>query len=83
MPRVPMNQPEDAEGEVARLYEAVGIMLGRVPHSYRILSNSPLVAKMLLPINAVLQREGAGSVLTTRLKEMVIIKTSRLNACAY
>ncbi len=83
MSRVAMNQPEDAGGEVARLYEAVEIMLGRVPHSYRILSNSPLVAKMLLPINAVLQREGAGSVLTTRLKEMVIIKTSRLNGCAY
>jgi len=77
------NSIEDAEGEVANLYQAVDAMLGRVPNSYKILSHSPLVAKMLLPFNAVLQREGAGSVLTTKLKEMVVIKTSHVNGCAY
>ncbi len=40
-------------------------------------------AAVLLPLNAVLQREGAGSVLSTRIKEMVIIKTSQINGCAY
>ncbi len=58
-------------------------MLGRVPNSYRALLHSPHVAAVLLPLNAVLQREGAGSVLSTRLKEMVIIKTSQINGCAY
>ncbi len=65
------------------LAEAVTAMLGRVPNSYRVLLHSPLVAAMLLPLNAVLQREGAGSVLSTRIKEMVVIKTSQLNGCAY
>ena len=83
MREIPMIDPETAEGEVANLYEAVSLMLGRVPNSYRFLAHSPLVAKMLLPINAVLQREGAGSVLSTRLKEIVIIKTSHVNGCAY
>jgi hypothetical protein len=78
-----MIEPEDATGDVAVLYEAVEQMLGRVPHSYRVLANSPLVAKMLVPFNAVLQRQGAGSVLSTRIKEMVVIKTSHLNGCAY
>ena len=81
--RVPMIEPEDAVGDVAVLYDAVDAMLGRVPHSYRVLANSPHVAKMLVPFNAVLQRQGAGSVLDTKLKEMVVIKTSHLNGCEY
>ncbi len=82
-PRIPMIDPAAADGDVATLFDAVQAMLGRVPHSYRILAQSPLVAKMLVPFNAVLQRQGAGSVLTTRIKEMVVIKTSRINGCAY
>ena len=58
-------------------------MLGRVPNFYRALLHSPHVASLLLPLNAVLQREGAGSVLSTRIKEMVVIKTSQTNGCAY
>ena len=83
MSRIEMIDPEDATGEVAVLYEAVTEMLGRVPHSYRVMAQSPHVAKMLVPFNAVLQRQGAGSVLTTKIKEMVVIKTSQLNGCAY
>ncbi len=83
MSRVGMIEPEDAHGDVAVLYHAVEQMLGRVPHSYRVLANTPHVAKMLVPFNAVLQRQGAGSVLSTRIKEMVVIKTSHLNGCAY
>lgn len=81
--RVSMIDPENATGDVAILFEAVKAMLGRVPNSYRILGHSPLVAKMLIPFNAVVQREGAGSVLTAKLKEMVVIKTSHVNGCRY
>jgi alkylhydroperoxidase family enzyme len=73
------NLPEKSQAVV----EAVAAMLGRVPNSYRVLLHSPHVAAMLLPLNAVLQREGAGSVLSTRIKEMVVIKTSQINGCAY
>ena len=65
------------------MFAAVTAMLGRVPNSYRTLARSPLVAKMLVPFNATIQREGAGSILTSKLKEMVIIKTSHLNQCNY
>ena len=83
MDRVRMLDPETAENEVASLFEAATEMLGRVPNSYRVLARSPLVAKMLLPFNAVLQREGAGSILTTKIKEIAVIKTSQLNGCKY
>ena len=83
MTRIELIEPEDASGDVAVLYDAVTDMLGRVPHSYRVMAQSPHVAKMLVPFNAVLQRQGAGSVLTTKIKEMVVIKTSHLNGCAY
>ncbi len=83
MARVEMIDPQEAEGATKDLFEAVSAMLGRVPNSYRALALSPLVAQFLAPFNAVLQREGAGSILTTRIKEMVVIKTSQLNGCAY
>ena len=37
-----------------------------------------MVSKLLLPFNAAMQREGAGSRLTSKLKEMVVIKTVTL-----
>lgn len=82
-PRVSMIDPATATGDAAMLFEAVSAMLGRVPNSYRILGHSPLVAKMLIPFNAVVQRQGAGSVLTAKLKEMAVIKTSHVNGCRY
>ena len=82
-PRISMIDPADAKGDVAILFDALRAMLGRVPNMYRILGRSPLVAKMLVPFNAVVQRQGAGSVLTAKIKEMVVIKTSHLNGCNY
>lgn len=69
--------------EIQNMFGAVTQMLGRVPNSYRTLARSPLVAKMLVPFNATIQREGAGSVLSSKLKEMVVIKTSHINQCSY
>ena len=81
--RIEMIDVDSAEGDMARFFKGAIEMLGRVPNSYRILARSPLTAKMLLPFNAVIQREGAGSILSTRIKEMAIIKTSHVNGCAY
>jgi hypothetical protein len=83
MSRVSQIGLDEAQGETAHLYEATTQMLGRVPHSFQVLGQTPLVARMLLLFNATMQREGAGSVLSCKLKEMVIIKTSQVNACNY
>tara|TARA_B100001245_G_scaffold105545_1_gene76885 strand:+ start:820 stop:1056 length:237 start_codon:yes stop_codon:yes gene_type:complete len=78
-----MIDGDEVEGEVKLLFDGVTAMLGRVPNSYRVLARVPLVSKLLLPFNASMQREGAGSLLTSKIKEMVIIKTSHINACNY
>ena len=78
-----MIDGDEVKGEVKLLFDAVTGMLGRVPNSYRVLARVPLVSKLLLPFNASMQREGAGSLLTSKIKEMVIIKTSHINACNY
>ena len=83
MSRIKMIDGDEVKGEVKLLFDAVTGMLGRVPNSYRVLARVPLVSKLLLPFNASMQREGAGSLLTSKIKEMVIIKTSHINACNY
>lgn len=83
MSRIGMVEDAEATGEARVLFEAVKSMLGRVPNSYRVLARIPLVSKLMLPLNGTLQREGAGSLLTTKIKEMVIIKTSQINGCKY
>ena len=83
MSRIEMVDLDIDDHEIQNLFSAVTAMLSRVPNSYRTLARSPLVAKMLVPFNAVVQREGAGSVLSTKLKEMVVIKTSDINQCSY
>lgn len=81
--RIRLIRDDELSAESRNLFEAVKAMLGRVPNSYRVLARVPLVAKMLIPFNAVMQRQGAGSILTAKIKEMVIIKTSHLNGCRY
>lgn len=81
--RIRLVRDDELTGETKHLFGAVTVMLGRVPNSYRVLARVPLVAKLLIPFNAVMQRQGAGSILTTKIKEMVIIKTSHLNGCRY
>lgn len=83
MSRIEMVDPNNISGEIEKMFGAVTAMLGRVPHSYRVLARVPMVSKLLLPFNAAMQREGAGSLLTSKIKEMVIIKTSHINACSY
>ncbi|MBT3765456.1 MAG: hypothetical protein HOB79_13435 [Rhodospirillaceae bacterium] len=83
MDRLTMLDTEIADTTAKTVYDAAVDMLGRVPHSYRVMMHSPLVLMTLLPFNAVMQREGAGSILTTKLKEMVVVKTSHVNGCEY
>ena len=83
MCRIPMIDVDKAEGDNALYFEAAKEFLGRVPNSARVLGHSPHVAKMYIAFNAVLQREGAGGLLSSKIKEMVILKTSQVNSCDY
>ncbi len=81
--RAPIIDPATATGEVQRFFEASAQMRGRIPNSTRVWAHIPYLAKFQLPAGTVLQREGAGGVLSCRIKEMAILKTSHVNTCNY
>ncbi len=83
MARAPINDPAAATGQAALFFEATTHLRGRVPNSARVWGHAPYIAKFQLPLGAVLQREGAGGVLSCRIKEMAILKTSHVNTCRY
>ena len=83
MARVRLIHPEEAEGEAARFLQGSIQLRGRATNAARAWANIPHVAKYYLPFGATLQREGLGGVLSSRIKEMVIIKTSQVNGCDY
>jgi AhpD family alkylhydroperoxidase len=83
MQRLPKIEKEDACGDLARFYETVTALLGRVPNFYRTISHAPWLAMLLLPFNAAVQRQWPGSRPPGRIKELVVIKTSHVNGCRY
>lgn len=83
MARIPPIHPEAVDGDLADFYGTVNEVFGRVPNSLRTLAHAPLLAMLLIPFNATVQREWPGARLSGRIKEMVVIKTSQVNGCAY
>ena len=81
--RVELIDPASATGERAKFFEATKDFRGRIPNSSRAWAHIPHIAKLFLAFGAALQREGAGGVLTCKIKEMCIIKTSQINTCNY
>ena len=83
MQRVPVVDPRTATGEVARFFEATARFRGRVPNSSLVWGHIPYVAKFQLLAGVALQREGGGGLLSCRIKEMAILRTSHVNTCSY
>jgi len=81
--RVPILDLAAATGEVARFFEASAQLRGRVPNSSLVWGHIPYIAKFQLPAGVALQRESAGGVLSCRIKEMAVLKTSHVNTCSY
>ena len=81
--RISMKDLNSEDPLTKLCFSAATEMLGRVPNSHRVAAHAPFMQMMLTPFTAVMQREGGGSVLTSKLKEMVIIKTSQTNGCDY
>jgi hypothetical protein len=83
MSRISTVDPKTATGEVARFFEATTQFRGRVPNSSLVWGHIPHIAKFQLLAGAGLQREGGGGLLSCRIKEMAVLKTSHVNRCAY
>ena len=83
MPRVPLVQDGDATEDVRAAFEAANRFNGRVANSMRTFAHSPAILKYLLPLQAVLQKDGLGCKLDARTRALAMIKVSALNECGY
>ncbi|MED5579785.1 MAG: hypothetical protein VX794_07090 [Nitrospinota bacterium] len=81
--RVTPKDPDKAEGITAKFFDASKKLRGRIPNSVRAWAHIPHIAKFFLPFSITLQREAGGGVLSSKIKEMVVIKTSHVNNCNY
>lgn len=64
------------------LFDSAAEILGQLPNSFLMGAHVPFI-QMMMSFTASLQRQGGGGILTTRLKEMAVVKTSHLNGCNY
>ncbi len=83
MARLPFVQDDDASPEVRAVFEAANNFNGRVPNALRVFAHSPAIVKFLLPLQAVLQKDGLGCKLDARVRALAMNKVSALNACRY
>jgi alkylhydroperoxidase family enzyme len=75
---------EDATGVAAEVFAASDKLMGRTSNLVRILSNhSPYIARWFFGLVATVRQPGLGAASDTRLRSLVNIKTSMINACAY
>lgn len=81
--RLPLLSPATAQGEAARYLAAAGTMPGGLTNAMRTWAHDPYQSKLFLPLQVVLEREGAGSILPTPLKVLVSIRIGHLNKAAY
>lgn len=83
MARLSLVDIDSFTGPLAERYEYIKRSVGRVNTLVRVFAHLPEVSKFLMFNPMVIQREGAGGVLSTRIKEMVVIKTSLINGCQH
>lgn len=83
MSRVPLLERENAGGEIARTFDILNNFQRRQVNSTRATAHSPFLARIFYPLVQTLVREGLGTVLSSKIKEIAVIKTSQLNGCDY
>jgi hypothetical protein len=83
MARLPLIHDNEATGSVSAAFEAANRFNGRVANSMRTFAHSPAILKFLLPLQAVLQKDGLGCKLDARTRALAMNKVSALNECRY
>jgi alkylhydroperoxidase family enzyme len=80
MPRIAVLGPEGVSSEVREMFERFKRIRGNVPNMFRTLAYRPEIALTAeAHMNAVLTT----GTLDKALKEMVVVRTSANNRCAY
>lgn len=83
MARLPFVKDEEASPGVRSAFEAANNFNGRVANSMRVFAHSPAIVKFLLPLQAILQKDGLGCKLDAKTRALAMIKVSALNECKY
>jgi uncharacterized peroxidase-related enzyme len=81
--RIPYLSDDDLTPDQRAVLDARHEVFGRNSAFQRIVTRTPKVARWFLPFVFSLQRGGAGGLLDGRTKEIAVLKTSMLNACAF
>jgi alkylhydroperoxidase/carboxymuconolactone decarboxylase family protein YurZ len=83
MARLPFVEDNTESKEVRAAFEAARRFNGRVANSMRLYAHSPAILKFLLPLQAVLQKDGLGCKIDAKTRALAMIKVSALNECKY
>ncbi len=83
MARLPFVQDDEASPDVRAAFDAANNFNGRVANSMRVFAHSPAIVKFLLPLQAILQKDGLGCKLDAKTRALAMIKVSALNDCKY
>jgi hypothetical protein len=81
--RLPFVQDDEASPDVRAAFDAANNFNGRVANSMRVFAHSPAIVKFLLPLQAILQKDGLGCKLDAKTRALAMIKVSALNDCKY
>jgi alkylhydroperoxidase family enzyme len=83
MARLPLVQDDQARQDVRAAFETAISFNGRVANSMRVFAHSPAILSFLLPLQAILQKDGLGCKLDARTRALAMIKVSAVNECKY
>lgn len=83
MARVPFVQDHEASPEARAAFDAANKINGRVANSMRAYAHAPAILKFLLPLQAVLQKDGRGCKLDAKTRALAMLKVSALSECKY
>lgn len=79
MERIKALDPQKAEGEIKKLFDAVEQQLGMVPNMMRVMGNSPAVLNSYLLSSKALKQSSIGFTLS----EQIALTVAHINACDY
>ena len=83
MARLPLVQDDEAREDVRDAFDTAINFNGRVANSMRVFAHSPAILSFLLPLQAILQKDGLGCKLDARTRALAMIKVSAINECKY
>lgn len=83
MARVRPIEDTEASREAQAVFRGAARLLGWTSNFMRTIARAPGVARWMMPYIAAVQREGVGTRLDGRIKELAILKTSLVNACHF